>query len=460
MLRTCPIYYMRDDIYYIEIYPWWQMNKNRCQKSGIKTLAIIGLGYVGLPLAVAFAKKGYTVIAFDINQNRIESLQAGIDQTNSVPTQELNQASLTYTSSEADLHPAEIFIVAVPTPVDDAHSPDLTPLIAASEIIGRNMRVCSIVCYESTVYPGVTEEICAPALERVSGFTCGKDFTLGYSPERINPGDTVHRFETIVKIVSGQDQRTCEALETLYGSVVDAGVFVAPSIRVAEAAKIIENTQRDTNIALMNEFAMIFERLNICTSDVLEAAGTKWNFLQFRPGLVGGHCIGVDPYYLIHKSETTGYSPKLIRASRQINDAMGTFIAQKTVKLMAQMSIPIPSARVGIFGLTFKEDVSDIRNTRVPTIFHELQEYQITPLVADPHGDSGIAFREYGISLTSDEDMNNLDVVILTVPHSVYCNQGIGEWVKRLRDGKGLIVDVKGIFVWERIEDGVGYWSL
>ncbi len=423
-------------------------------------IAVIGLGYVGLPLALAFAKVFPNVTGFDLNEKKVKELQAGIDRTGETSLGEVKSTSLQFTFSPEDLQDADVFIVAVPTPIDKAHRPDLTPVLHASEIVGSHMKTGAIVCYESTVYPGVTEEICGPVLAKASGLKQGTDFTLGYSPERINPGDKKHRLETIIKVVSGEDEETLETLASIYGQVVKAGIHRAPSIKVAEAAKVIENTQRDLNIALMNELALIFDRLGIRTADVLDAAGTKWNFLPFTPGLVGGHCIGVDPYYLTYKAEEAGYIPQVILSGRRINDGMGKTIAEKTVKLLCTNGNSIASSRVGILGLTFKEDVPDLRNSRVPDIVQELKLYGIEPIVHDPFGDPDEALREYGIRLSPFEQMSNLDALILAVGHGEYIRQGAPELTSCLKDRGGVFVDVKSLFSPESFPETITYWSL
>ena len=389
-----------------------------------ETIAVIGLGYVGLPVALSFAKK-YPTIGFDIKQRRIDELRRGHDATAEVESHELTASKIKFTYSPEDLAEATFIIVAVPTPIDQNNRPDLRPVVGASEILGKHLRQGAVVVYESTVYPGVTEEVCGPVLERLSGMRSGHDFFLGYSPERINPGDREHTFERIIKVVSGQDEATLERVAAVYASVVTAGVHRASSIKVAEAAKVIENTQRDLNIALMNELALIFDRIGIRTRDVLEAAGTKWNFLRFMPGLVGGHCIGVDPYYLTTKAEELGYQPEVILAGRRINNNVGAFVAQKTLKLLAAAKVPLHEARVGILGLTFKENVPDLRNSKVPDIAAELALFGVTALVHDPLGDPEEAHEEYGVTLSPWEDIKDLDAVIYAVSHSFYEQLGI-----------------------------------
>ncbi|WP_081678673.1 nucleotide sugar dehydrogenase [Desulfocurvibacter africanus] len=425
------------------------------------SIAVLGLGYVGLPLAVYFSKH-FNVIGLDISEKRIRELRAGSDRTGEVLPEELRTCKATFTSDPEELGRASIIVVAVPTPIDDHRNPDLKPLISASATVGRHMRAGCTVVYESTVYPSVTEDVCVPILERESGLKLGKDFSVGYSPERVNPGDRLHTVETIVKIVSGSDPSTTELLATLYGAITKAGTYKASSIKVAEAAKVIENTQRDLNIALMNELAIIFNRLGIDTLEVLEAAGTKWNFLPFRPGLVGGHCIGVDPYYLTHKAEETGYHPQVILAGRRINDGMGKYVAEQAVKLMIGADSHVHRARVGILGLSFKENVPDLRNTRVIDIVKELEEYSIEVLVHDPLANPEEALLEYGLKLSPIEDFRKLDAVILAVAHSAFKSltlEAMASWY--LRPGKPVLLDVKGM--WNPAEApkvGYSYWRL
>lgn len=409
--------------------------------------AVVGLGYVGLPVAAGFARahaaEAGMVVGFDISAERIAALKAGKDATREFAPEELEGLRLHYTTDAADLEGRTFFIVTVPTPIDQRRQPDLTALLAACDTVGRALKPGAVVVFESTVYPGLTEEVCVPRLEAVSGLKLGEDFGVGYSPERINPGDKEHRLETIVKIVSASDAATLERVEAAYGAVVHAGLHVAPSIKVAEAAKVIENTQRDLNIALMNELALIFDRLDISTRDVLEAAGTKWNFLPFRPGLVGGHCIGVDPYYLTAKAESVGYHPEVILAGRRINDGMGRFVAQKLVKMLIRNDVPVRRARVAILGLTFKENVPDLRNSRVPDIVHELAEYGIEAKVHDPLADPAEATREFGIELVPLEAMREMDAVVLAVPHRNYLADDVARLLDRILDRRGIIVDLK-----------------
>ncbi|CAM5771640.1 nucleotide sugar dehydrogenase [Bosea minatitlanensis] len=410
-----------------------------------RIIAVVGLGYVGLPVAVAFGRSGARVIGFDIDQGRIEELRAGIDRTREVEPHELRFPSLTYTTDSADLKAADFFIVTVPTPIDNAKRPCLKALTSASETVGKALRTGGIVVYESTVYPGATEEECVPVLERFSGLKAGVDFFVGYSPERINPGDREHRFETIAKIVSGQNQETLDIVADVYGSVIKANVHKAPSIMVAEAAKVIENTQRDLNIALMNELSVIFSKLGIDTADVLAAAGTKWNFLRFTPGLVGGHCIGVDPYYLTHRAEMVGYHPHVILAGRRINDQMGEWIARSALtKLGAGRVGPRKAA---VLGLTFKENVPDTRNTRVVSIVRELEAFGWEVNVHDPHADPKEVKHEYDLPLKSLEDLRQSEIVVLAVAHDEYVKSG-WDIIKSLlpQDGKrSLVVDIKSV---------------
>jgi UDP-N-acetyl-D-galactosamine dehydrogenase len=421
-------------------------------------IAVIGLGYVGLPVALAFAKK-FPTIGFDIKQRRIEMLRQHDDDTHEVSREELAASKITYTSTLEDLKGTTFFVVAVPTPIDLNRRPDLTPLIKSSETVGKALTRGAVVVFESTVYPGVTEEICGPVLEQVSGLRCGVDFTLGYSPERINPGDKEHTFERIVKVVSGQDAATLDRVAATYGAVVTAGVHRAPSIKVAEAAKVIENTQRDLNIALMNELALIFDRIGIRTRDVLDAAATKWNFLRFSPGLVGGHCIGVDPYYLTTKAEELGYLPEVILSGRRINNGVGAFIAQRTIKMLSRGGVSLASARVGILGLTFKENVPDLRNSRIPDIVHELRTFGVQPQVHDPMGNPEEAFEEYGIKLCKLGELGRLDALILAVGHQQYVEMGQAALTGLVREG-GVVIDVKSALDPTKIDRGQTYWSL
>ena len=422
-------------------------------------ISVIGLGYVGLPVALAFARKFSHTVGFDINCTRIDELRRGHDRNNETSREELTDSSIELSCDPSKLDATTMFVVAVPTPVDANNVPDLTPLVKASEFVGKHLKPGHIVCYESTVYPGATEEVCGPILEKVSGLKCGVDFTLAYSPERINPGDTVHTLQTVVKVVSGQDAATLERVAAAYGAIVPAGVHKATSIKVAEAAKVIENTQRDINIALMNELAVIFDRLGIRTIDVLEAAGTKWNFLPFRPGLVGGHCIGVDPYYLTAKAETLGYHPEVILAGRRINDGMGAFVAQKVVKLLIARDVPVRRARVGVLGLTFKENVPDLRNSRVPDIVREFAAFGIAAMVHDPLVAADAALAEYGLALAPLELLCQLDALVLAVPHSTYLELGEQGLAAMLAQA-GVLADVRSALDPDRLPTGIAYWSL
>ena len=422
-------------------------------------IAVIGLGYVGLPVALGFAKKFPGTIGFDINAGKVDALRAGNDLTGEVPSEVLKATALEMTSDPAVLEGATFFVVAVPTPVDRNNRPDLTPVVKASETVGRALKKGDVVVYESTVYPGVTEEICGPILAQVSGLKRA-DFRLGYSPERINPGDRQHTLEKITKVVSGEDAATLERVAAVYGAIVEAGVFRAASVKVAEAAKVIENTQRDLNIALMNELALIFDRMGIRTRDVLAAAGTKWNFLKFSPGLVGGHCIGVDPYYLTTKAEEMGYQPQVILAGRRINNDMGPFVAQKTIKMLIHADRQVKGARVGVLGLTFKENVADIRNSKVPDILAELRAFGIEPLLHDPFAGADETRHEYGLALSALDELQDLDALILAVAHRQYLDLGADALARRVRPG-GVLVDVKSALDPNTLPPGrVGYWSL
>jgi UDP-N-acetyl-D-galactosamine dehydrogenase len=422
-------------------------------------IAVIGLGYVGLPVALGFAKRFPGTVGFDINTVKVRALRDGRDLTGEVPSEILKATSLKITSDLADLKPATFFVVAVPTPVDRNNRPDLTPVVKASETVGRALKRGDVVVYESTVYPGVTEEICGPILEKVSGLKRG-DFKLGYSPERINPGDTLHTLEKITKVVSGEDAATLERVAAAYGAIVEAGVFRASSVKVAEAAKVIENTQRDLNIALMNELALIFDRMGLPTRDVLAAAGTKWNFLKFSPGLVGGHCIGVDPYYLTTKAEELGYQPQVILAGRRINNDMGPFVARKTIKMLIHADRQVKGAKVGVLGLTFKENVADIRNSRVPDIINELRAYGIEPLLHDPFAGADETRHEYGLALCDLGAFEGLDALILAVAHRQYLELGAEALARRVNPG-GVFVDVKSALDPKALPSGrVSYWSL
>ncbi len=428
--------------------------------SDFETIGVIGLGYVGLPLAIAFGKKR-PVIGFDMSASKIASYRGGVDPTGEVDPQDMRAAKLLqYTDDGAMLAAADVIIVAVPTPVDDAHQPDFTPLIGASQTAGKFMKRGATIVFESTVYPGATEEICVPVIEKFSGMKWKTDFCVGYSPERINPGDKEHTFTKILKVVAGDTPETLERIASLYGSVVTAGVHKASSIKVAEAAKVIENSQRDINIAFMNELAIIFDRLGIDTAEVLAAAGTKWNFLPFRPGLVGGHCIGVDPYYLTHKAETVGYHPEVILAGRRINDGMGKFIAEKTVKLMITAGSSIKGARVNVLGLTFKEDCPDLRNSKVIDIIRELQSYGIEVGVHDPSADAAEARHEYGVELLAWDKLPQADAVVLAVAHQEYRELKLDGLAGQLKPGGG-VVDVKAVLNPAEVRAaGYAFWRL
>jgi len=427
-----------------------------------RKIAVVGLGYVGLPVAVAFGRS-HQVIGFDINARRIKELISGHDSTGEVTSQELLKTNIQYTDQLEDLKKADFFIIAVPTPVDNANKPDLSPLFGASNSVGRALKTGDIVVYESTVYPGATEEDCVPVLEKFSGLKYGIDFTVGYSPERINPGDKEHTFTKIKKIVAGSDLPTLDIVAEVYGSVVTAGVHRASSIKVAEAAKVIENTQRDLNIALMNELAVIFKRLNIDTQEVLEAAGSKWNFMPFRPGLVGGHCIGVDPYYLTHKAEQVGYIPQVILAGRRINDSMSSFVAKSTIKLMIQQGIDVSKARIGVLGLTFKENCPDTRNSKVIDIISELIEYGVEVIAMDPHADPEEVQHEYGVKLQdiAHIETNKVDALVLAVAHREYKALDATQLRKLVRGDKPVLVDVKCIQPIDNLKaQGFALWRL
>ena len=408
-----------------------------------RKIAVIGLGYVGLPVAVAFGKK-HRVVGFDVNQARIAELKAGEDRTLEVESDVLEQADILFTADENELDNADFYIVAVPTPIDEARQPDLRAMMGASASVGRHLSKGDIVVFESTVYPGATEEDCVPVLEAQSGLKCGEDFTVGYSPERINPGDKEHTFTKITKIVSGQDAKTLDIVDAVYSSVVTAGVHRASSIKVAEAAKVIENTQRDLNIALMNELAVLFKRMDVDTLDVLEAAGTKWNFLPFRPGLVGGHCIGVDPYYLTHKAEKLGYRPEVIQAGRRINDKMGAFVVHECVKLLIKSDKHVKSSKVAILGLTFKENCPDLRNSRVEDVIREFRDYGIDPIVHDPWADKAEAKSEYDVELVDAEALSDLDAVVVCVSHHQFLQWSEEDW-KKMLNANAVVLDVKGV---------------
>ena len=425
-------------------------------------LALVGLGYVGMPIAVAFAKK-LDVIGFDFNKEKIAKYREGIDPTNEVGNEAVRETTVDFTADPARLREAGFIIVAVPTPVNSDHTPDLTPLEGASRFVGQNLAKGTVVVFESTVYPGVTEETCVPIIEKESGLVCGRDWKIGYSPERINPGDKVHRLNTITKIVSGMDEETLDTVARVYELVVDAGVHRAPSIQVAEAAKVIENSQRDINIAFMNELSMIFHRMGIDTKSVLEAAGTKWNFLNFRPGLVGGHCIGIDPYYLTYRAEQFGYHSQIILSGRRINDDMGKYCAESLVKLLIRNNLPVKNARVAILGFTFKENCPDTRNSKVIDIYRELQEYGITPMVVDPQADAEEAKKLYGITFRTMEEVKDMDAVLIAVKHTEFEGFSPEQLASfyHAANGTRVLMDLKGIFEKEQYPAPAwDYWRL
>lgn len=423
-------------------------------------LSLVGLGYVGMPIAVAFARK-IDVIGFDLNKEKIKLYKSGVDPTHEVGDEQIAKSTVDFTDDESRLREAKFHIVAVPTPVNDDHTPDLSPVEGASRILGRNLTKGSIVVFESTVYPGVTEDVCVPILEKESGLKCGVDFKIGYSPERINPGDKVHRLETIKKIVSGMDEETLDCVAKVYELVVDAGVHRAESIKVAEAAKVIENSQRDINIAFMNELSIIFNKMGIDTKAVLEAAGTKWNFLKFYPGLVGGHCIGVDPYYLTYKSEMLGYHSQIILAGRRINDDMGKYVAENCVKNLIAADKAVKQAKVAILGFTFKENCPDTRNTKIIDIVNELKEYGISPVIADPQADADEAKRLYGVEFIDMNSIVGMDAVILAVAHTEFASFTMQEIEKMFGSGKKVLLDIKGLLDRREYEAaGYSYWRL
>ena len=428
--------------------------------AGKNKIAIVGLGYVGLPLA-AHLSRHFKVVGYDVSEAAIAELKKGHDRTMELSDDELKKSKIHFTSKPGDLSGCKLFIVAVPTPVDNCHVPDLSAMENASAIIGKYMSAGSCVVYESTVYPGVTEEVCVPVLERESKLKFGRDFTVGYSPERINPGDKVHTVDNTIKIISASDGPTLDLLEGIYSAVVKVGLHRASSIKVAEAAKVIENTQRDINIALMNELAIIFNKMNIDTLEVLEAAGTKWNFLNFRPGLVGGHCIGVDPYYLPYKAESIGYHPEVILAGRRINDTMGKYVAERAIKMLIAADVQVSKARVAVLGLSFKENVPDLRNTRVVDIINELKDYGVKVLVHDPLAIPEEAREHYGIELSSLKEIKNVDAVVLCVAHQAYLDMGLAGIVSLCRKDKPIVLDIKGIFKPETARKTTdGYWRL
>ncbi|HFU4077949.1 TPA: nucleotide sugar dehydrogenase [Streptococcus suis] len=439
------------------------MNLYEKIKNKEEKISLVGLGYVGMPIAVAFAKKT-EVIGFDISTEKVELYKKGIDPTKEVGDDVIKDTTVEFTADETKLKEAKFHIVAVPTPVNADHTPDLKPVESASRTVGRNLTKGSIVVFESTVYPGVTEEICIPILEKESGMKCGEDFKVGYSPERINPGDKVHRLETIVKVVSGMDEESLDIIAKVYELVVDAGVHRAESIKVAEAAKVIENSQRDINIAFMNELSIIFNKMGIDTKAVLKAAGTKWNFLNFHPGLVGGHCIGVDPYYLTYKAEQLGYHSQIILSGRRINDDMGKYVVENLIKNLIKAGVPVKDAKVAILGFTFKENCPDTRNTRVIDIVNELKEYGLTPMIADPEADAEEAKHEYGIDFDSIEDIKEMDAIVVAVGHDQFLNLTQKDFNKMFKEGSKegkVLIDIKGILDKKEYEvAGYKYWRL
>ena len=427
-------------------------------------ISLVGLGYVGMPIAVAFASKGVNVVGFDLNKEKIELYKKGIDPTNEVGDEVIKNSTVEFTADETMLKEAKFHIVAVPTPVNLDHTPDLTPVIGASEILGRNLTKGSIVVYESTVYPGVTEDVCLPILERESGLKCGEDFKIGYSPERINPGDKVHRLENIHKIVSGMDEESLKEIKKVYDLVIEVGTYPVSTIKTAEAVKVVENSQRDINIAFMNELAMVFDRMGIDTNEVVDGMNTKWNALGFRPGLVGGHCIGVDPYYFTYEAEKLGYHSQIILSGRKVNDGMGAFVADATIKELIKAGKAPKNCKVAILGLTFKENCPDTRNSKVEDIIKRLEEYDICPLVVDPWASDRDAMKEYGVTLTKLEDVKDVDCIILAVAHDEFKNLKLDE-LKNLylvgSDDEKVLIDVKGLHSVEELKkSGMRYWRL
>ncbi|GAB3063530.1 nucleotide sugar dehydrogenase [Salinicoccus sesuvii] len=424
-------------------------------------IAVVGLGYVGLPVAVEFAKK-FDVVGFDVNKSKLDQYISGVDVTDEVGNDALKQTSMTFTNEETELKHCKFHVVAVPTPINEDKTPNLTPLIKASETVGRNLTKGSIVVYESTVYPGTTEDICIPILEKESGLKYNEDFKVGYSPERINPGDKENTLTRIVKVVSGSDEAALKEISSVYSAIIEAGVHEAESIKVAEAAKVIENSQRDINIAFMNELSMVFNKMDINTKAVLEAAGTKWNFLNFTPGLVGGHCIGVDPYYFTYKAEQLGYHSQIILSGRKINDDMGKYIASNVIKQMIKAKQVIDGSKIAILGLTFKENVGDVRNTKIIDIIRELEDYGVEVLVHDPIADEKTVLEEFDIRLSSQEDLNDLDCVVFAVPHTVYNAMSDFDKLDAMyKNDKKVLVDIKGVMDRQLLKSkGYFYWSL
>ncbi len=440
------------------------MNLYEKIKNKTEKLSLIGLGYVGMPIAVAFAKEGVDVIGFDLNKAKIELYKSGIDPTHEVGNDEIKNTSVFFTSNANDLKKAKFHIVAVPTPVNSDHTPDLAPVIGASEILGENLTKGSIVVFESTVYPGVTEDVCLPILEKKSGLKCGIDFKIGYSPERINPGDKVHRLENIKKIVSGMDNESLEEIKNVYDMVIKVGTYPVSTIKTAEAIKVVENSQRDINIAFMNELAMVFDRMGIDTAEVVDGMNTKWNALGFRPGLVGGHCIGVDPYYFTYEAEKLGYHSQIILSGRKVNDGMGAFVADATIKQLILAGKAPKKSKVVILGLTFKENCPDTRNSKVEDIINRLKEYGISPTVADPWASERDAMNEYGVTLTDISEINDADCVILAVAHNEFkamTYEEIDKLYKNCDNSEKILIDVKSIFDIKQIEKlGYRYWRL
>ncbi len=432
--------------------------------NGTEKVSLVGLGYVGMPIAVAFAQKGVKVVGFDLNASKIDLYKNGVDPTHEVGDEVIKASTVEFTFDEADLKTAKFHIVAVPTPVNLDHTPNLAPVIGASEIVGRNLVKGSIVVYESTVYPGVTEDVCIPILEKESGLKCGVDFKVGYSPERINPGDKVHRLENITKIVSGMDEESLEEIKNVYNIVIEVGTFPVSTIKTAEAIKVVENSQRDINIAFMNELAMVFDRMGIDTNEVVDGMNTKWNALGFRPGLVGGHCIGVDPYYFTYEAEKLGYHSQIIIAGRKVNDGMGQFVADAAIKQMILAGKTVKEAKVVVLGLTFKENCPDTRNSKVEDILKRLNEYGVEPLVVDPWASEKDAMEEYGVTLTELKDVKNADCVILAVAHNEFKMFGIDNIDKLFRsmeNSEKVIIDVKGILDKKLVESlKYNYWRL
>ena len=433
-------------------------------KSGEESLSLVGLGYVGMPIAVAFANEGVNVIGFDLNAAKIELYKSGVDPTHEVGDEAISKTAVQFTSDETDLRRAKFHIVAVPTPVNQDHTPDLSPVIGASEILGRNLTKGSIVVFESTVYPGVTEDVCMPILEKKSGLKCGVDFKIGYSPERINPGDKVHRLENIKKIVSGMDAESLEEIKNIYDLVIKVGTYPVSTIKTAEAVKVVENSQRDINIAFMNELAMVFDRMGIDTAEVVDGMNTKWNALGFRPGLVGGHCIGVDPYYFTYEAEKLGYHSQIILSGRKVNDGMGAFVADATIKQLILAGKAPKNSKVVILGLTFKENCPDTRNSKVEDIIKRLSEYEIVPIVVDPWASERDAMHEYGVTLTKLEDVHDADCVILAVAHDEFKNMSLETLDNLYVDGGNetkVLIDVKSIFNRDEVNQaGYRYWRL